>query len=93
MSNKKELMAHPIKYWKDSAKNRFGGSFILFLLDLIRLIRFKENNLQTAWNNRTYYCALGKWRGGYRYMSTAVKLAEFYKVSFDVLVNGSTKDE
>ncbi|WP_368864625.1 helix-turn-helix domain-containing protein [Streptococcus salivarius] len=27
------------------------------------------------------------------YLSTAVKLAEFYKVSIDVLVNGSVKDE
>lgn len=64
MSNIKEFMAYPNNYFKDSAKNRFGGSFILFLLDLILLIWFKKN-LQTAWNNRRYYCPLGKWRGVY----------------------------
>lgn len=44
MSNIKDIMAHPIKYWK----HRFGGSFILFLLDLTFLIWFKENNLPNS---------------------------------------------
>lgn len=45
MSNMKEFMAHPIKYLKDSAKNRLRVSSILFVFDLILLMLFKDNTL------------------------------------------------
>lgn len=51
----------------------------------------KELDKQFGTTERT----LAHWENGETnmYLSSAVKLAEFYKVSFDVLVNGSTKDE
>lgn len=45
MSNIKEFWAHPIKYLRDSAKNRFVFCSIIFLLYLIPLAWLKDNTL------------------------------------------------